>query len=69
MTPEDAERAVRLYERGLTIDEVVGQVGYSFSTIRRMLHANGVTVRKRGIGKRVASNERSEQAIIDGPVT
>jgi hypothetical protein len=57
MTPEDARRAVRLYERGLTIDEVVEQVGYSFSTIRRMLHANGVTVRERGGGKRVTSSE------------
>jgi hypothetical protein len=57
MTPEDAERAVRLYERGLTIDQVVDQVGYSFSTIRRMLHVNGVVVRERGIGKRGASSE------------
>jgi len=51
MTAEDADRAVRLYERGLTIKQVVGQVGYSFSTIRRMLHANGVVVRERGVGK------------------
>lgn len=57
MTSEDAERAVRLYERGLTIDEVVEQVGYSFSTVRRMLHARGVAVRERGIGKR---GERSD---------
>lgn len=52
MTPVDAERAVRLYVRGLTIDQVVAQVGYSFSTIRRMLHANGVAVRERGGGNR-----------------
>lgn len=58
-SPEDAGRAVRLYERGLTIKEVVAQVGYSFSTIRRMLHANGVAVRERGIGKRIAPDERS----------
>jgi hypothetical protein len=51
MSPEDAKRAVRLYERGLTIDQVVERVGYSFSTIRRMLHANGVAVRERGIGR------------------
>lgn len=54
MTHEDAKRAVRLYERGLTINQVVDQVGYSFSTIRRMLHANGVSVRERGGGRRVA---------------
>jgi DNA-binding IclR family transcriptional regulator len=58
MTPEDAERATRLYERGLTIDEVVEQVGYSFSTVRRMLHAHGVTVRERGVVVRVAAEER-----------
>jgi hypothetical protein len=57
MTPEDAEWAVRLYERGSTIDQVVAQVGYSFSTIRRMLHANGVTVRERGGGRREAPEE------------
>lgn len=52
MTPEDAERAMRLYEHGLTIKEVVDQVGYSFSTVRRLLHASGVVVRERGGGKR-----------------
>jgi transposase len=57
MTPKDTERAVRLYERGLTIKQVVTQVGYSFSTVRRMLHARGVTVRERGVGRRVASDE------------
>jgi AraC-like DNA-binding protein len=49
----------RLYQRGLTIDEVVDQVGYSFSTVRRMLHANGVAVRVRGVGKREDSGERA----------
>lgn len=48
MTPEDANRAIQLYERGLTIAEVVDRVGYSFSTVRRMLHARGVVVRERG---------------------
>jgi hypothetical protein len=52
MTPKDGERAVRLYEKGLTINQVVAQVGYSFSTVRRQLHANGVAVRERGGGKR-----------------
>jgi AraC-like DNA-binding protein len=59
MTRDDAERAIRLYQRGLTINEVVDQVGYSFSTVRRMLHANGVAVRVRGVGKREASGERA----------
>lgn len=53
MTPEDIERAIHLYERGLSITQVVGQVGYCFSTVRRMLHMNGVFVRERGGGKRI----------------
>lgn len=57
MSVEDVEKAMRLYERGLTIGQVVEQVGYSFSTIRRMLHASGVSVRERGGRKRVAQRE------------
>jgi hypothetical protein len=57
MTRDDAERAIRLYERGLTIDQVVEQVGYSFSTVLRMLHASGVAVRERGIVKRTVLEE------------
>jgi DNA invertase Pin-like site-specific DNA recombinase len=45
VTPEDAERAVRLYERGLTIDEVVKPIGYSYSTVQRLLHQKGVVLR------------------------
>lgn len=45
MTLQDAERAVRLYESGLTIDEVVKQVGYSYSTIQRLLHQKRVGMR------------------------
>jgi hypothetical protein len=54
MTREDAERAIQLYQGGLTIDQVVERVGYSFSTVRRMLHANEVAVRERGGGKQHA---------------
>lgn len=50
ITPEDAERAVQLYENGLTIKQVVEKVGYSFGTIRRVLHENGVAMRASGIG-------------------
>lgn len=45
ITLEDAKRAVKLYESGLTIREVVQQVGYSYGTIRKMLHVRGVIVR------------------------
>lgn len=48
ITPEDAERAVRLYASGLTIMQVVEQVGYSFGTIRMVLHENGVAMRVAG---------------------
>jgi hypothetical protein len=34
MTPQDVERAAQLYGSGLTIDEVVKQIGYSSSTIQ-----------------------------------
>jgi hypothetical protein len=47
MAPEDAERAVHLYESGLTVEEVVRQVGYSFGTIRKVLHEHGVAMRVR----------------------
>lgn len=48
ITPEDAQRAVRLIEGGMTIKQVVGQVGYSFGTIRRVLHEKRVAVRPSG---------------------
>ena len=57
ITPEDAERAVQLYWGGLTIKQVVGLVGYSFGTIRRVLHVNGVALRASGIGKRRKSDQ------------
>lgn len=52
--PEDADRAVPLYESSLTIQQVVEEVGYSYGSNPRVLHGYGVTVRERGIGKRVA---------------
>ena len=45
MTPQDTKRAVRLYESGLAIDEVVKQVGYSYSTVQRVLRQKGVAMR------------------------
>jgi hypothetical protein len=59
ITPEDADSAVRLYERGLTIKEVVGQVGYSYGTIRTDLHKHDVALRAGGRGNRAAPVERS----------
>lgn len=48
ITPEDIDKAVKLYESGLTVKQVVGQLGYSIRTIRRVLHQRGVVMRKSG---------------------
>lgn len=69
ITPEDAEKAVRLYESGLTIKQVVEQVGYSYGTIRRVLHENGVAMRATGIGKRTALEEKAQRELSDGYTT
>lgn len=48
ITAEDADRAVELYESGLTIREVVTQIGYSLGTIRREFQRRGVPMRPSG---------------------
>jgi len=48
ITPDDSDRAVKHYERGLTIREVVIEVGYSLGTIRRELHRRGIPMRPSG---------------------
>lgn len=48
ITPEDSDRAVTLYESGLTIRDIVKEVGYSHDTIRRELHRRGVPMRPSG---------------------
>jgi len=57
ITPEDVEKAVRLYESGLTITQVVAQIGYSYGTIRKALHDHGTRMRLSSRGRRVASGE------------
>jgi AraC-like DNA-binding protein len=57
ITSEDAERAVRLYESGLSITRVVAQVGYSHGTIRTALLKHGVAIRSVGHVTRVVSGE------------
>lgn len=47
MSQADADKAVQLYEGGLTIVEVVDRLGYSYGVINRMLHKRGVKVRPR----------------------
>jgi transposase-like protein len=57
ITESDARRAARLYESGMSISEVVDQIGYSFSTVRRALHQRGVVIRPKGI-KRSSIREK-----------
>lgn len=45
ITSEDIDTAVQLYESGLTVKQVVKQLGYSIRTIRRVLHEQGVQMR------------------------
>ena len=45
MTEGDIDRAVELYESGLTIKQVVEQIGYSNGPIRNALHVRGVRMR------------------------
>lgn len=47
MTPKQADKAIKLYESGLTIMEVVAKVGFSYGVVNRMLHSRGVNVRPR----------------------
>lgn len=48
ITPEDSDQAVKLYQSGLTIREVVKEVGYSLGSIRRELHRRSVPMRPSG---------------------
>lgn len=52
MTESDIRRAVRLYESGLTIRQVVKRVGYSFNTVRQALNEEGVTMRSARVVRR-----------------
>lgn len=45
MIPEDIDRAVQLYEGGLTVKQVVKKLGYPIGTIRRVLRKRGVAMR------------------------
>ena len=47
MIKADADKAVQLYENGLTIYEVIDKIGYSYGVINRMLHKRGVDLRPR----------------------
>jgi AraC-like DNA-binding protein len=55
ITAEDAEAAMQLYQRGLTITQVVARIGYSNGTIRKVLLKLGVSIRTGGLSKRGAN--------------
>jgi hypothetical protein len=52
----DTMRAIELYDQGLTINRVAKQTGYSFGTIRKMLHREGVLVRENCIKRDQSSD-------------
>lgn len=52
ITPEDAKQAARFYEDGLSVAEIVEQIGYSYSTVRKCLHASGVAMRPKGVKRK-----------------
>ena len=56
VTLRDAKQAAMLYESGLSITEIVEQIGYSYSTVRKSLHESGVEMRPKGI-KRSSLNK------------
>lgn len=45
MTSADAKQAAKLYEDGMSITEIVEQIGYSYSTVRKSLHKSGTPMR------------------------
>lgn len=49
MTSVDAKQAALLYESDMSIAEIVEQIGYSYSTVRKSLHERGVAMRPKGI--------------------
>jgi hypothetical protein len=57
ITPEGAERAVRLYESGLTIRQVAERLGSSHGTIQRVLNKQGVSTRASCTVGRVTSKK------------
>lgn len=48
VTPENIDRAVRLYEAGESAEFVAGELQVAPSTVRRVLKKAGVTMRPRG---------------------
>lgn len=57
VTTEAAERIVQLYVGGLTIKQVVKQVGYSFGTVQRVLNKHGGVMRVSPVGKRMPQDK------------
>ena len=52
VTPQATDQIVQLYAGGLTIRQVVEQVGYSFGTVQRVLNKHGGVMRVSPVGKR-----------------
>jgi transposase len=57
MTVEEAERALHLYARGLTIRQVAALLGYSYSAIWKLLRKHGPAGKPSGQKNRKGSDE------------
>lgn len=55
LTPKEVKRAVQRYESGRTIRQVATELGSSYTTIRMLLHDQGVKMREDAFGKEDAS--------------
>lgn len=64
ITPEDSDQAVKLNESGLTIREVVIEIGYSLGTIRRELHRRGVPMRPSGRWNHLPPKSKSDESVL-----
>ncbi len=60
VTKAETEQMMALYERGLTVDEVGSEMGYSGSTVYYQLKKAGVKLRKSGLeSKNILSEIKS----------
>lgn len=67
-TPEEQAGMIRLYRSGLTLVQVAAIVHYNATTVRRVLHANGVRVRppRRGRERQLTTEQVLETTQLYG---
>lgn len=62
VTPQAIDQIVQLYAGGLTIRQVVEQVGYSFGTVQRVLSKHGGVMRVSPVGKRPTQDGKASHS-------